>query len=169
MLKSSIRSCSLRVFFGACSSFLNTSPTKRTVRSIAISPRIVLKYCQYKESDYRFLRVRCDIFPILNLINNIVNNVLFLFLSIIVDIWMIRFANKNYEHKIKLFHDKKHLNEALEHKKKIRKLIITNGCLYFVSHVPEFVSTLLLIVFKERIKYFCWYYLHGNKWDFRSV
>ena len=34
-------------------------------------------------------------------------------------------------------------------------MVITNGLLYFVSHVPEFVATLLLIVFDRGISEFC--------------
>jgi hypothetical protein len=74
-----------------------------------------------------------------------------------IDVCMIRFANKNYQHSIQLFHDQKHVDEALEHKKKIRKLIIINGILYFFSHIPEFVSTVLMIVFKKELEYF-WAY-----------
>ena len=120
--------------------------------------RYDLKYCQFTNSYYDFLASGCRIFPILNMINNILNNILFLFVSVIIDVCMIRFANKNYQHKKELFHDPKHLDEALKHKKKIRKLIITNGVLFFFSHVPEFASTLLLIVFKARLNYFCFTY-----------
>ena len=100
----------------------------------------------------------CTIFPILNLVNNILNNILFLFVSVVIDILLIRFANKNYRHKKQLFHDQKHINEALEHKKKIKKLVITNGVLYSFSHIPQFVSTLLLIVFKRELEFFCYFY-----------
>ena len=119
--------------------------------------RYDLKYCQsqYIDSLYSFLSSGCKIFPILNLINNVLNNILFLFISLVIDIGLIRFANQNYQHKKELFHDPKHLEEALAHKNKIRKLIITNGILYFFSHMPEFTSTILLIVFKKRLQYFC--------------
>jgi len=100
----------------------------------------------------------CKIFRALNLINNVLNNILFLFVSVAIDVCLIRFANKNYQRKKKKIHDPKHLDEALKHKKKIRKLIITNGVLFFFSHVPEFASTLLLIVFKARLNYFCFTY-----------
>jgi hypothetical protein len=68
---------------------------------------------------------------------------------------MIRFANRNFQHKKQLFHDQKHIDEALAHKKKVKKLIITNGMLYFLSHIPEFASTVLLIVFREELQFFC--------------
>jgi hypothetical protein len=97
-------------------------------------------------------------FPILNFINNIFNNILFLFINVVIDIFLIRFANKNYRNKKKIFHDQKHLNEAIEHKKKIRNLVITNGILYFFSHIPQFVSTVLLISFKKELEFFCYFY-----------
>jgi hypothetical protein len=120
--------------------------------------RFDLKYCQHSDNEYKFLGARCRIFPILDLINNIFNNILFLFISIIIDICMIRFANKTYQHKKELFSDQKHLDEALENRKKIRKLIIINGILFFFSHVPEFLSTLLLILYKKKIEEFCFYF-----------
>ena len=120
--------------------------------------RYDLKYCLHWANIYTFLSSGCKIFPILNLINNVLNNILYLFISLVIDICMIRFANQNYQHKKELFHDPKHLDEALAHKKKIRKLIITNGILYFFSHIPEFVSTLLLILFKQQVQGFCFQY-----------
>ena len=36
-------------------------------------------------------------------------------------------------------------------------MIVANGLLYFVSHVPEFVLTLALIVRKKEMAQFCFY------------
>ena len=63
-----------------------------------------------------------------------------------------------YNEFIELFHDKKHVEDALEHKKKIRKLIITNGVLYLFSHVPQFVSTVIIILFSNELTIFCFKY-----------
>ncbi len=123
--------------------------------------RYDLRYCHYNyfnDDGYSFLSTRCKIFPILNLINNILNNIIFLILNVIIDILLIRFANKNYKHKKELFHDKKHVKDALEHKKKIRKLLITNGFLYFFSHMPQFLSTVIIIVFSNELTLFCFKY-----------
>jgi len=117
--------------------------------------RYDLKYCQLAENDYKFLSHGCRIFPLLNLINSIFNNILILFVSLIIDSSMIRFVNKKYQHSLQLFHDQQHVDEALEHKKKIRKLTIINEVLYFFSHIPEFVSTVLMIVFKKNLEQFC--------------
>jgi len=112
------------------------------------------RYCQFANNEYKSMRPGCRLFSILNLINNLLNNILFLIVSVVIDVCMVRFANRNYEHKKELIHDRKHL----AHKRKVKKLIFTNGLLYFFSHVPEFLSTLLLIVFKERLNFFCFTY-----------
>ena len=80
------------------------------------------KYCQHSENEYKFLGARWRIFPILDFINKIFN-IIFLFISVIFDICMIRFANKTYQHKNELFNDQKHFDEALKNRKKIHKLI----------------------------------------------
>jgi hypothetical protein len=122
------------------------------------------KYCQHTDvmlqyyTFFNYYPPECTIFPILNLVNNILNNILFLFVSFLIDFLLVRFANKNYQHKKQLFHDKKHINEALEHKKKIKKLVITNGVLYSFSHIPQFILTLLLIVSKRELEFFCYFY-----------
>jgi hypothetical protein len=124
------------------------------------------KYCQHTDAMlqyylytfFNYYPPECTIFPILNLVNNILNNILFLFVSVLIDFLLVRFANKNYQHKKQLFHDKKDLNEALEHKKKIKKLVITNGVLYSFSHIPQFILTLFLIVYKRELEFFCYFY-----------
>jgi hypothetical protein len=123
------------------------------------------RYCQHTDNIfnnfYKLFEVfpqECKVFPILNFINNIFNNILFLFINVVMDIFLIRFANKNYQNKKNTIHDQKHLNEAIEHKKKIRNLVITNGILYFFSHIPQFVSTVLLISFKKELEFFCYFY-----------
>jgi hypothetical protein len=69
----------------------------------------------------------CHLMPALNLTNSILNNMVFLVLSLAIDILMIRFTNKNLERKLRVSHDPKHINEALELKKNIIKMILTNA------------------------------------------
>ena len=117
--------------------------------------RYDLKYCQYSHEDYKFLSLGCKIFPILNVLNNILNNILFIFVSLLIDICLLKFTHKNYKHKKELFKDKKHIEEALEHKKKVKKVILTNGLVFFLSHMPEFMATLVIIVYGNELKMFC--------------
>jgi len=99
--------------------------------------------------------VNCEIFKWFNLINNILNNGLFLIISIFVDIFMIRFSNKLIVVK-KTLHCP-NLNEAIAYKAKVNKMIITNGTLYFCSHFPEFFATLVFYFVKSNdVVNFCY-------------
>jgi hypothetical protein len=111
-----------------------------------------IKYCDsYRTEAYTKIKqnyfltqvffVKCKLFQWLNLINNILNNVLFLFISIFVDIFMVRYSSKVVEKKKKL--NSPHLAEAIQYKTKLNKMIITNGTLFFFSHFPELLVTLI--------------------------
>ena len=117
-----------------------------------------IRYCGFVfKLSKKFMYTACILFPILNIVNNVLNNVLFLFLSIFIDVSMIRFTNKNLAHKKQINADLKHIKEAQMLKAKVNKMIIVNGLLYFVSHVPEFICTLALIVLKRELTDFCYF------------
>jgi hypothetical protein len=108
-------------------------------------------YFSFTSSFY----VNCEIFKWLNLVNNILNNGVFLIISVLVDIFMIRYSNKVIETKKSL--KCPHLNEALQYKTKLNKMIITNGTLYFLSHFPEFIVTLIFYFLKsDEFTSFCY-------------
>ena len=96
----------------------------------------------------RRIYVKCKLFQTLNLINNFLNNVVFLFISILVDIYMIRYSNKVIEKKKTL--NCPHLAEAIAYKTKLNRMIITNGTLFFFSHFPEFIVTLVFYFYKSK-------------------
>jgi hypothetical protein len=99
------------------------------------------------------VNTHCKLFWSLNLVNNFLNNILFLFLSVIIDVLMIRFSSKIIAEKRAL--NCPHLKEAIEFKARLNKMIITNASLFFISHIPEFVVTLLLIIFHSTLLDFC--------------
>ena len=114
-------------------------------------------YCEnglFSEKSFIF---RCKLFPILNLVNSVLNNVVYVFLSAIIDILLINFSNRNLKRKKLLTHDKEKLDEALRLKEKINKMIVTNGLLYFVSHFPQFFLALVLLAYKKKLSAFCTY------------
>jgi len=115
-----------------------------------------IKYCDSFRSEMYFRKyiltpgfyIKCKIFQSLNLINNILNNVLFFFISIFIDIFMVRYSNKVVEKKKKL--NCPHLKEAVAYKTKLNKMIIINGTLFFFSHFPELLITLIFYFYKSR-------------------
>ncbi len=114
-----------------------------------------IKYCEQPTfSDIESFWFKCELFWTLDVINISINNVLVLFISLLVDALMIRFSSKLIENKKAI--NCPHLSEAIKYKTNLNKMILINGCLFFVSHVPDFVTTLLLIVYKQRLAEFCY-------------
>ena len=112
-----------------------------------------VKYCEITFFDTKkyFLPpgfyLRCKLFKWFNMLNNILNNVLFLFISTFIDFFMIRYSYKLVEKKKAM--NCPHLADAIQYKNKLNKLIITNGTLFFFSHIPEFVVTLIVLFRKS--------------------
>ena len=119
-----------------------------------------IDYCSEDSLSYSpSFMVKCRVFNILNMINNIVNNVLFLVLSLIIDALLIVFARNYLRQKKELVHEQEnaheHIKEAISMKEKVNKLVLTNNIMYIFSHFPEFITTVLLIVYSKRLASFC--------------
>ena len=98
----------------------------------------------------------CQFFTVINLINNVFNNIIFFFVSFVIDLNLIHVSNENLKSKKKLFPPNEvHIDEAIRFKEKINKMILVNGFFYFVSHFPEFLVTLLLILFHKKLEHHC--------------
>jgi hypothetical protein len=97
-----------------------------------------------KEENFQLtpsFNVNCEIFKWFNMVNNILNNGLFLIISVLVDFFMIRFSNEVIKEKKAL--NSPHLSEAIAYKTKLNKMIITNCTLFFLSRFPEFLATVI--------------------------
>ena len=106
--------------------------------------------------DLQPARANCNLFTALNLINTISNDILFFFISIFIDLGLIRFTNQNLERKKRIFaggdmHELNQLNQAIKLKEKVNKMIITNGLLYFLSHVPDLAITIVVLVLDKQL------------------
>ena len=101
--------------------------------------------------------LKCLIYKVLNMFNNILNNVVFFFVSIFIDIGLVYFTNQNIENKRKLFgNTESHaLNKAIKLKDKVNRMIIYNGLLYFVSHAPDFFMFLLMTIYNNDLSLYC--------------
>jgi hypothetical protein len=117
-----------------------------------------INFCENTETFTTAFAIKCTLFPILDILNNILNNVLFIFISVVIDVALIRFTSMTVKQKKKIITDEKHLAEALIFKQKINKMIVTNGLVFFLSHMPEFCVTLFVIAFKKKLSYFCLYF-----------
>ena len=100
---------------------------------------------------------KCNLFNGLTMMNTILNNMVFFFISIIIDVSLIRFTNQNLLRKRRLItiEDSPCMMQAVKFKENMNRMVITNGLLYFVSHVPEFLVTLLFLVYKNSLSIYC--------------
>ena len=116
-------------------------------------------YCNFPSDllSFKSFQKKCELFVALNMVNNIFNNILFFFISILIDVGLIRFTNHNLERKKHLFNGEEtlELTQAKKLKEKVNKMIVTNGLLYFMSHAPEFVMALVILVFEKRLSNIC--------------
>ena len=69
-----------------------------------------------------------------------------MFISVFIDICMIRYSNKVIKEKMSI--KCPHIADAIQYKNKLNKMIITNGTLFFFSHIPEFAVTLVVSFLK---------------------
>jgi hypothetical protein len=104
--------------------------------------------------DYCFDKnFECQIFEIIKLINNLLNDVFLLIFTVIIDILLFKNYGKILIKKKKLGNSKK--NKANDAKHRISKMIIINGIIYFLAHLPEFSSIILLFVFRLKMRELC--------------
>ena len=119
-----------------------------------------LNFCEnndfitYYNLDIKF---KCNLFKAFNTVNNILNNIVFFVLSVCIDMCLIQFTNRNLARKVKLFSisESLALQQAIKLKEKASKLTLFNGMLYFISHIPDFVVSILLLIYGEKMSNFC--------------
>ena len=107
--------------------------------------------------QFKSLRIKCQMFTALNMINTLVDNILFFVINIVIDVGLIQFTNQNLERKRRLFTggETRDLSQAITLKKNVTKMIIVNGLLYFVSHVPEFIFTVFMLFLSTELASTC--------------
>ena len=122
-------------------------------------------YCGYNRDDgkERSFTKNCKLFDSLNIAYNVLNNVAFVVINIFIDILMIRFTNQNLKRKRNMSRDDHACTDAVMLKAKVKKMVIVNGSLYFLAHIPEFTVTLLLIIFDKKLFEFCYVYFSCNE------
>ena len=97
----------------------------------------------------------CHMFNMFKIVNQVFNGILFLFLNIVIDVCLVKMFNKEINAKSNLELNKKKADELKKKKDKLSKMIVINGLVYFISHMPKCASTTLVIVFSNRLQNFC--------------
>jgi hypothetical protein len=98
---------------------------------------------------------RCKLYDALKIVNNSFNDILMFIFNIALDLFMLKYFNQVIDHKISLRNPNADNTDLLNKKKKVNRLVILNGFLFFISHMPEFIIAILLLSFREKITHFC--------------
>jgi hypothetical protein len=107
-------------------------------------------HCKFKES---FL---CDFFNSMKIFNNVLNDIVFVSINVIFDLLLLKQFRENLKHKdkIKANSEKDKLDQKKQ-KDHVNKMVIVNSILYLISHMPEFLVSILLIIYTRKISNFC--------------
>jgi hypothetical protein len=114
----------------------------------------------YEKRDGHFCLVaenqsQCHMFNVFKLINQAFNGILFLILSIVIDIFLVYVFRKEMKQKSMLEVNKNKGEEFKKKTEKVTKMVFINNVVYFVSHFPSFIITLFLILYSKRMAKFC--------------
>ena len=101
----------------------------------------------------------CALFRALNILNDLIKNVLFFVINLVLDLVLFKNSKQNLRNKKKLCSDRKQINLAIKSKNSINQMLFVNALIFFVSYFPEFIANILLIVFDQYLNFFCFKYL----------
>jgi hypothetical protein len=96
----------------------------------------------------------CKLFKIDRITNYVINNAIFLFITVLLDLILFYSYNEQMMKKKKICNN---FNEEDSNnmKQKLTKMIIINGVIFIISHFPELIVLVLLYVFEDEMFNFC--------------
>lgn len=119
--------------------------------------------CQKTNKSYK-----CDIFSTLKIINNIINNILIYLLNFIIDILLMKGYSSHMAKRRQILnistqnsHHQTH-DESKEKENRVSRMVLISNILYLFSNLPEFISSVLVILFSKQISLFESFYLSSD-------
>ena len=97
----------------------------------------------------------CRLFNGLKISINLLNDIVCFIIVILIDWCLLKYFNKNMEHKLHQNVSENHLIEIQKSKKNVNRMVVLNGLIYALSHLPEFVTRILLVCFAKKLSNFC--------------
>ena len=108
------------------------------------------QYCSNQMNKFQ-----CQLFNAFKIANRSLNDVLFVILNILIDLILFIRFKRHMANKLCQINDLAQRISIEKSKKNVNRMILLNSFIYVFSHLPEFTTTLLLIVFSKKISNFC--------------
>ena len=107
-------------------------------------------YCSFETN-----RLTCVFFYAFKLVNMFTTDILCFCINVAIDLFLIKNFNADMKSKRQVATSDSTKCDIQKSKKNINRMVVSNGLLFLCSHVPEFVSSIILIVFARKILRFC--------------
>ena len=101
-------------------------------------------YCISHDNDFWY----CKFWDTWMIVNNVINDILFFIISIIFDIIVLKNISSMINNKKKMVENFKEEEEEKK-RKRILKMIIINGIIFTLSHLPEFILSIFWLLFQN--------------------
>ena len=110
------------------------------------------EYCNNEKNKFQ-----CQLFNAFKIANRSINDILFLVLNMLIDFILLIKFQRYMNSKLRQINDLTQRNSIEKSKKHLNHMIFFNGFIYIFSHLPEFIMTLLLIIYSKKVANFCNY------------
>ena len=102
---------------------------------------------------YMYEIMKCSFWEVLRIINSSVNDIFFFIITIIFDVAVLKNIASIINSKKTMVENFKEAEEEKK-RKRILKMIVINGIIFTFSHLPEFISAIVLLIFQNNL-FFC--------------
>jgi hypothetical protein len=107
-------------------------------------------FCLSEENRYQ-----CRLFNSFKIANKSLNDIVIFIFVLVIDLLLLRTVQSDLMKKSQKFKDESKQEEIAKSSKNIDHMVFTNGVIYVLAHFPEFILTILMISFADKIAHFC--------------
>ena len=108
------------------------------------------EFCKKQMNNFE-----CKLFNSFKISNHFLNDILCVFVNLMVDLILMKKFKKHLKNKSIHIVDTDQRMNIQKRKKNLNRMVLVNSFIYILSHLPEFATTLMLIVFSKKISRFC--------------
>ena len=119
--------------------------------------------CTHELNGYTFnqYKVKCRLFDALKMIYEIFNDIIIFLANLLIDLLLLFQFNKEMKQKMSMRSSNDDNSDLLHKKKNMNRMVLIRSIVFVLSHVSQFVTTVVVIVKKKSLGLLCFY---GFSW-----